>query len=109
MLMNDPQFVEAARALAERVMRSGPASEESRAERMLQLATGRPATDDETKSLVEGYREELQRYREDEENAAALVAVGAAPPDPTLDTAELAAWTMTANLVLNLDEVVTKH
>ncbi|MEQ8849882.1 PSD1 and planctomycete cytochrome C domain-containing protein [Botrimarina sp.] len=114
MLMNDPQYVEAARGLAERVLRwdgppGGGPTDTARAARMLLLATGRPADETEAESLAEGYRGELRRYRGAPEAAAALVSIGAAPPDPALDTAELAAWTMTANLVLNLDEVVTKN
>ena len=55
--------------------------------------------------MVDGYREDLAVYRENTEAAKKLIAVGSVPPDESLDAAELAAWTITGNLLLNLDEV----
>jgi hypothetical protein len=51
----------------------------------------------------------LEQYRSDQEAASKLIAVGDSPPDPSLDPAELAAYTGLASLILNLDEVITKE
>jgi len=54
------------------------------------------------------YRRYLATYRADEEAARKLLAVGESEPPATMDSAELAAWTMVGNLLLNLDETITK-
>ncbi len=108
MLFNDPQYIEAARALATRAMREGGRTAASRAAYMFRLCTCRTPTADELQNLVDGYREDLAVYQENTEAAKKLIAVGSVPPDESLDVAELAAWTITGNLLLNLDEVVNK-
>ncbi len=60
------------------------------------------------KDLMEGYREDLAAYQANTEAAKKLIAVGSTPPDESLDAAELAAWTVTANMLFTLDEVVNK-
>ncbi len=109
LLFNDPQFVEAARALAERTLRESGTDARSRAAYMFQLCTCRPPTKGELDDLVQGFNEDLATYKKDPEAAKQLISVGQRstefPPDPI----ELAAWTMTANLLFNLDEVVTKN
>ncbi len=57
---------------------------------------------------MSAYRDHRATYRGDVEAAKRLIEVGESKPDPMLDPSELAAWTMVANLVLNLDEVITK-
>ena len=109
LLLNDPQYVEAARALAERTMREGGQTAESRVDYMFRLATGRDPDSDEAAELVGLFQDHLSEYKNDIDSAKELVAVGESKPDETLDTAQLAAWTMVANLVLNLDEVITKN
>ena len=58
--------------------------------------------------LVEGYDEQLVHYRAEPESAKSLIATGTSKPDETLDPAELAAWTMTASTLINLDEYINK-
>jgi hypothetical protein len=108
LLFNDPQYIEAARSLATRAMREGGDSVESRATYMFRLCTCRTPSDEETKDLVAGFREDLATYQKDTEAAKKLIAVGSGPADESLDPSELAAWTITANLLFNLDEVVNK-
>ncbi len=108
LLFNDPQYVEAARALATRAMHEGGDTAKSRAAYMFRLCTCRPPTDEELEDLVKGYRADLSVYQSDSEAAKLLLAVGVAPLDESLEPAELAAWTITANLLLTLDEVVNK-
>jgi hypothetical protein len=108
LLFNDPQYIEAARALATRAMREGGDTAESRAAYMFRLCTCRTPTDAEMKDLIEGYREDLAVYQENTEAARKLIAVGSVPPDESLDAVKLAAWTITANMLFTLDEVVNK-
>ncbi len=107
LLMNDPQFVEAARALAAKVMSQAGPDARGRATRMFQLATCRLPDELELKQLLAAYRDHLVAFRKDAKAAEQLVQANRAKAE--LDPSELAAWTMVANLVLNLDEVVTKN
>ncbi len=109
-LMNDPQFVEAARALAQRMLRE-PATEASAETRLafgFALATARPPTSDERGVLLETLAAERAHFETDREAAARLIGVGESPADGSLDPAELAAWTSIASILLNLDETITR-
>lgn len=108
LMMNDPQFVECARGLAQRAMTEISGSPTDRAEFILRQCVFRRPRYDEIRGLVEDYEEYLSDYRADPDAAAKLIAIGEEPADEKLSPAELAAWTMVANLVLNLDEVVNK-
>ncbi len=107
-LMNDEQFIEASRGLAQRVMKEGGPSDEERAVYAFRLATARRPDNEELAVLLDVYRASLQRYEKDREAAGQLVSVGESRPDESLDTSRLAAWTMVANMLLNLDETLTK-
>ncbi|MBI3865981.1 MAG: DUF1553 domain-containing protein [Planctomycetia bacterium] len=108
-LLNDKQYVEAARKLAERIMTEGGATPAERAAYAFRIATSRKPTADETVVLVRVFESELVEFQADADAAAKLLAVGDAKRNESLDPKELAAWTMVANLVLNLDETVTKE
>ena len=73
-----------------------------------ELATGRAPSADELQILVKQYEAHRDVFANDLEAAAQLLSVGDSPRDETLDAAEHAAYTMIANLILNLDETVTK-
>jgi hypothetical protein len=62
----------------------------------------------EVSELLAAYRDHLASFRRDEAKAKQLLAVGELKADATLNPSELAAWTMIANLLLNLDEVLNK-
>jgi hypothetical protein len=109
LLMNDPQYFEAARALGQRVMREGGDTPEAKVNLMIRLCTARPPKPAELAVLVAQYEDSLQRFQAHADAAAQLIAVGESKPDTSLDPAQSAAWTMVANTVLNLDEVVTKN
>ena len=109
LLLNDPQFFEAARGLAERAMHEGGESAEARAAWMFRLCTSRQPDRKTIEELVTLLADETVAYKSDLDAAKQVISVGTPPPDDSLDTAELAAWTMVANVVLNLDEVVTKN
>jgi hypothetical protein len=108
-LLNDKQYVEAARKLAERIMTQGGASTTDLAAFAFRQATARQPTAQETAVLVKVYESELAEFQTDADAAIGLLAVGDAKRNETLDVPQLAAWTLVANLVLNLDETVTKE
>ena len=108
MLMNDPQFFEAARALAEHTIKDGGETPEARIAYIFEMATARLPKPKEEALLLKTFQAHYQELEADPEAAKALIAVGESTPDETLDAVEVAAWTMIANLILNLDEVLNK-
>lgn len=108
-MMNDPQFVEASRHLAIRVLREGGAERSSRIERLGWLVLQRPLEEDERAVLEESLAIFEGAYLGNEEDARGLLEVGESPVPGDLDVGELAAWVMLANQMMNLDEVVNKN
>ena len=108
-LLNDTQYVEAARKLAERMMIEAGKTPGERAAFAFRIATARFPTSDELGVLLRVYQTELGEFQSDTESAVKLLSYGEAKRNEALDPAELAAWTMVANLILNLDETVTKE
>jgi hypothetical protein len=108
-LMNDVTFVEAARVLAQRVMSEGGTSITGRVEHAFRLATGRLPTNRERQILIADLEHHRKRYEADPTAARQLLSAGEYPRDHNLDVRELAAYTALANLLLNLDEVITKE
>lgn len=108
-LMNDVQFLEAARALAQRAIQEGGADTAARLERAFQLVLARSPREKEAAPLrgMLGYA--LDRYRTQPKEAAALLAQGESKRDASIDAAEHAAWTTVASMILNLDAAVTKE
>lgn len=107
-LLNDPIFVEASRKLAERAYREGGTTPAARVGYAFRLATGRAPEAMETETLVATYTRMLAAYSEEVGAARELLAVGAAPVDAKVPVAELAAYSAVTNMILNLDEVITK-
>ena len=108
LLMNEPQFIEAARGLAERVLRDDRYSTDDRLTAMCRIITSRRP---DTKDLAElrSTLEDLTAHYKSQPGAAKqLLATAEAAPGPHEDAARLAAWTMIANVILNLDEAITK-
>ena len=108
-LLNDTPFIEAARHLAERMVNEGGPEPAGRAARGFLLATSRSPTAQESAVLLRVYQQQLSEFRAAPAAAKALLANGESPANKKLDPVELAAWTMTANLILNLDETITKE
>jgi hypothetical protein len=107
-LLNDPQFFEAARRLAQRMMLEGGSTPETRIAFAFRLATARPPRASELAVLRGQFQAQLADFRRDRDSALKVLSVGESPRDESLDAAELAAWTMVANVILNLDETLTK-
>lgn len=108
-LMNDEQFVEASRQLAHRMMTQSGSSPSERVAYGFRLCTARVPVEREINVLVELYGKQLDHYRSDRDAAVKLLSVGDSKRDESLEPAEFAAWTMMANLLLNLDETITKE
>ncbi len=107
-LLNDPIYVEAARKLAERSIHEGGATPESRLAYTFRLATGRAPGETEKQILRKTFDQMLNAYRADEQGARSFLSAGASPSDASIPVNELAAYTAVANMVLNMDEVITK-
>jgi hypothetical protein len=106
--LNDPVYVEAAQALARRMVRDGGATIRERVHYGLQLCLARPPQEEQVKHLTELFLTELQHYLKDEDAAKALATDPLGPLPAGADPAEMAAWTVVANVLLNLDAVLTK-
>jgi len=107
-LMNDPAFVESSRALAQRVMIEEPTDLTRRLTRAFRHTLGRVPQPDELATLQRTYEQQLENFRSDTKAAESLLAVGESKPLETIDKAELAALTAVANVLLNLNETITK-
>jgi hypothetical protein len=106
-LLNNPIFVEAARKLAERAIHEGGSESGGRLAFAFRLATGRHPDREEQKILEDKLAEMLAAYRADESAARALTGVGESPRDGAIPVVELASYTALANIILNMDEVIT--
>ncbi len=108
-LMNDVQHVEAARNLAQRILNSGVADDHARIQWAWRVVTARQPDAAETKIITNVLADHRARFAKDAEAAKKLIAFGESKADPKLQPADLAAWTLVANLLLNLDEVLNKN
>lgn len=108
LLLNGPQFVEAARHLGERMMREGGSTTEQRIAFAFRLVTAREPGRVELSVLLDAWNSEWQRCRDDPAAANSLLKVGESQSDARLDRAELAAFASVARLLLNLNEAITK-
>lgn len=106
-LLNDPTYLEAARHLAERVL-GAVQKEDERLALIFRMATGRKAEKKELSILQAVFIDQLARYKASEPAAVALLKAGDSAYSTRWTPAELAAWTLVASTVLNLDETVTK-
>jgi hypothetical protein len=107
--LNDPAFFEAAQALARRVVAEAPADPAARATHGFRLCTARAPGRDELAPILAFYRAERARLERDPAAAAKLAGIPDALARGGAPAAELAAWTVVANVLLNLDETITKE
>ena len=108
-LMNDVQYVEAARGFAEWITTQGTGPLEHQVEKAMIRAVARKPDPTETQWLVTQWQDHHKHFQAHPEEATALVTTGEAPRLSAITAPELAAWTMIANLLLNLDEALTLH
>ena len=106
--LNDPQYVEAARHLAQTALKEGGATDESRLDFIVRRLLLRPFRPEESKSAVATLEKLLQFYRTHSQEAKELLGFRESKADPAIDAATLAAWTMLTNQLMNVDEVLNK-
>ncbi|HUK45940.1 MAG TPA: DUF1553 domain-containing protein, partial [Terriglobales bacterium] len=106
--MNDEQWVEAARALAERVIHEAGPGTQKRINLMSEILLAHDAPAPMAAALETSLQQLQRHYAKDRKAAHALVEVGESKPDASIPEPELAAWTMVANEMLNLDETINK-
>ncbi len=106
-LLNDPQFVEAARVLAQRVLLA-EREPEAQLSRAFRLLTSRRPEADELATLLDLYEQERSFYAVNDDDAAALLSVGASLRDTSIDLANHAAMTIVTTTIMTLDETITK-
>jgi mono/diheme cytochrome c family protein len=108
-LLNDPTYVEAARALASRVIRDGGSSPLERLDFAYRQVLGRSPSAAEKAVLEPLYAKHLAEYRVEQEAAGQLLKVGELPVPENMNNAELAAWTSVSRVILNLHETITRY
>jgi mono/diheme cytochrome c family protein len=108
LLLNEPQYIESARALAERTLREGGSTVEDRLAYMFRLVTSRGPEAQDLAELTAAFKDLAAHYASQHDAARQLIATGETRPDPRCEPTELAAWTMVGNVILNLDEAITK-
>jgi hypothetical protein len=107
-LLNDVQHVEAARAFAQRILKEGGATDETKASFAWLTAVGRRPAASETQVTLDALRAHRTRFTAQPADATKLITFGESKPDATLPAPEVAAWTLTASLLLNLDETLNR-
>jgi hypothetical protein len=108
-LMNDPQYVEAARVLAERMQKEAGSNLADQVMYGFRLVTGRRPNEEEVTLLKDLYSDEYEKFRSDRQAALDLLSVGDSERDPQLDTARTAAMAVVASMMINHDEAYTKR
>ena len=108
-LLNDPQFVEAARVMAESLLRQCGQDLSARITRAFRLTTGRQPKLREQQILEQLYQEQLKRFKADPSAADQYLKIGEHPVDQSLPPQQLAATAVLASALMNLDEFVTER
>jgi hypothetical protein len=107
--LNDPTFVEAARALASQVLTAGPPEDEARIHWAWRRVLGREANSKEVALLARLLAKHRAEFTVDEGAAEALVSVGISVRPSDVSIPELAAWTSVSRVILNLNETLTRN
>ncbi len=107
-LLNDVQFVEAARLFAERILKNGGDSEADKITYAFRIATARPPTDKELATLTALYKESKQEFQQHQNDINELLKAGEYPVDNSLNRLEIASYTMITSAILNMNETITK-
>ena len=107
-LLNDVQHFEAARAFANRIMETAK-TPEARIEFAYRSVLARQPDETESGVVLEFFKRQLAKYQAAPEEAKKAINFGDSKPPAGVDEAELAAWTLVANLILNLDEAIVRN
>jgi hypothetical protein len=107
--LNDPVYVEAAQALARRIVSGGGSNPPERAVYGFRLCLARPPSDAEVQSILRLYELAFERFKADEAQAVKMATEPLGPAPAGANVAELAAWTVVGNTLLNLDEALARR
>ena len=108
-ILNDITYIESARAMAQRVLLKNSPDDRARLTHAFRLATAREPKPAELAVLLKRIQQLRAKYSEDQAAANAVLTVGDSKRDETLNATEHAAYTVLCNLILNLDEVITRE
>ena len=108
-LLNDPQFIEAARVLSEKLLKQFPNDEAARNRDAFRALTGHAPDKTEVRILAQLFAEQTALFARDTDGAKKLLAVGESKPDETLPPAEFAAMTTLVNAIMNFDEFIVER
>ncbi len=108
MTLNDTQFIEAARILAQKALENGGPTTDSQLDYISERLLCRPLRSEEAAVVRSSLDELSKHYEGDLGDAKKLLEVGETPADPKIDPAKLASWTMMCNELMNMDEVLEK-
>ena len=108
-LLNDPNFVEAARVFADKILHDGGKTDAERFTYAYRRALSRPPTAEEVQILTDLLAKHRQDFAADADAAKKLLSVGDWPQPKDIAPAELAAWTSVARVILNLHETITRN
>ena len=106
--LNDPQFIEAARHLAQQALTVSGGDDAKVIDYIAQRVLCRPIDAREREIVLTSKDELYAYYRSKPDDARALTAIGESKADGQLDISQLAAWTMVCNQIMNLDEALNK-
>jgi mono/diheme cytochrome c family protein len=107
-LLNDPAYIEAARVLGQRILKEGGTTTAERIAFAFKLCTSRPPRSHEFDVLSRIFDAQLAKFKQNPAAASKLIGVGESAKPAELDESELAAWTTVGNVLLNLDETISK-
>ncbi len=107
--LNDPQFVEAARVMAQKALYNRQGEYNTIVNTFFKAVIGRPARSQEVDLMYQLYQEELADFQKNTARANELLTVGEYPANKQIPPAELAAWTVVASTIMNFDEAIVKR
>ena len=108
MLLNDPTFVEASRAFAQRVLTEAEGTDRNKLDWAMQQALSRTPSEREAELLLAVLEQNREVFQAEPGRAGQLLSVGLSPRDETIDAAEHAAWTQVCRAIFNLHEIITR-
>jgi hypothetical protein len=108
-LLNDPSFIEAARALAQRTLTAAASNDEQRIQWVWRTVTGRLPSEQEQELVKQLLAKHRKHYSDHQDAAKEFVSVGISQRDDGVDVSELAAWTSVTRAVLNLNETISRN
>ena len=108
-LLNDPEFVEAAKAFAAKALKDGGAADGDKVKWAFERATGRAPKPEESKVLLALLEKHRKQFATQPEEAKKLLTIGDVPPPKDAKPEELAAWVSVCRTILNLHETITRQ